>query len=273
VPANEAGNAHYQYDFDRDGAPEWVLESERLRVIVSPADAGRALALVDKSNADDLITLAGAFHDLMAPESTELATLPAAADFAFNRAYAAKWVEQEQGTGLQLDYSERENSHAGLHVEKTLRLTAPETLEASYRVSLGATPFEPANVSGAARVFISGLSVPATATEELSTRFCWQSGNSPAPQTAASGAAKRAPDSHCENFLASDAPIVVPAEITRLEIQTSGRSSLIVEWSGVHATIIPRTFSAQVDFVLPALLPGAAPSEFTLRYTVGEPSR
>ena len=273
VPANEAGNAHYQYDFDRDGAPEWVLESERLRVIVSPADAGRALALVDKSNADDLITLGGAFHDLMAPESTELATMPASADFAFNRAYAAKWVEEKQGTGLRLDYSEREDSRAGLHVEKTLRLAAPETLETSYRVSLGATPLEPANISGTARVFISGLSVPVTATEELSTRFCWQSGSSPALQMAASGAAKPAPGSHCENFSASGAPIVIPAEITRLEIQTSGRSSLIVEWSGVHATIVPRTFSAQVDFVLPALQPGAAPSEFTLRYTVGDLGR
>jgi hypothetical protein len=34
VPAPEMGITHYQYDFDRDGAPEWVLESNRLRVIV-----------------------------------------------------------------------------------------------------------------------------------------------------------------------------------------------------------------------------------------------
>jgi hypothetical protein len=34
VSPNEAGNTHYQYDFDRDGEPEWVLENDRLRIIV-----------------------------------------------------------------------------------------------------------------------------------------------------------------------------------------------------------------------------------------------
>jgi len=60
VPLSESGNTHYQYDFDRDGEPEWVLESTRLRLIVSPAYGGRAVALVDKSTNDDLITLDGA---------------------------------------------------------------------------------------------------------------------------------------------------------------------------------------------------------------------
>jgi hypothetical protein len=66
---------------------------------------------------------------------------------------------------------------------------------------------------------------------------------------------------------------VIPVGITRLEVQTFGRSTLTVEWTGVNATIVPKTFSAQVEFALPAPLPGSAPSEFTLRYTVGEPSR
>ncbi|MCU1341828.1 MAG: exo-beta-D-glucosaminidase [Candidatus Acidoferrum typicum] len=272
VSANEAGNTHYQYDFDRDGELEWVLESDRLRIIVSPADAGRALALVDKSTNDDLITLGGAFHDFLAPEATVPAAIPASADFAFNRAYRAAWVEEKQGTGLQLDFSEHENSRAGLHVEKTLHLTAPETVEASYRVSLVTAPIAPANNPGPKQSFISSLSVPATASEGVTTRFCWRADNSPA-SPAISAPAKSAPAMHCEDFVPSGKPIVIPPEVTRLEVQTSGRSMLTVEWTGVHATIVPKQFSAQVEFILPAPIPGTAPSEFTLRYTVGELSR
>jgi hypothetical protein len=272
VAANEAGITHYQYDFDRDGEPEWVLESDRLRLIVSPADAGRALALVDKSTNDDLITLGGAFRDVLAPEAATLTRMPHA-DFALNRAYRAKWIEEKQGTGLQLDFSEHENSSAGLQVEKILRLTAPETVEASYRVSWVAAPFAPAGHPGPEKVFISSLSVPATASEEASTRFCWRSDNSPASRTSSTGPAKPLSGSNCETFAASGAPIRVPIEITRLEVQTSGRSTVLVEWSGVQVTIVPKNFSAQVEFVLPAPVPGSAPSEFTLRYTAGEPSR
>ena len=269
---SDTGNIHYQYDFDRDGEPEWVLESVRLRIIVSPADAGRALALVDKSTNDDLITLGGAFHDFLAPAATVPAAMPASADFASNRAYRAAWVDEKQGTALQLDFSEHENSPAGLHVEKTLHLTAPETIEASYRVSLAATPMAPANNPGPRQSFISGLSVPATASGEVSTHFCWPSDNSPASPII-STPAKSASGMHCEDFVPSGKPIVVPAEIARLEVQTSGRSTLTVEWTGVNATILPKNFSARIEFILPAPLPGSAPAEFSLRYTVGERSR
>jgi hypothetical protein len=33
-------------------------------------------------------------------------------------------------------------------------------------------------------------------------------------------------------------------------------------------TVVPKAFSADVDLVVPAPLPGEAPGEFTLRYTV-----
>ncbi len=45
--AKEAGNSHYQFDFERDGELDWALESNRLRLIVSPAYGGHAIALVD----------------------------------------------------------------------------------------------------------------------------------------------------------------------------------------------------------------------------------
>jgi Glycosyl hydrolases family 35 len=270
VAANEAGNTHYQYDFDRDGAPEWVLESNRLRLIASPADGGRALALVDKSTDDDLITLGGAFRDFLVPETTAPAAMPAPGDFASNRAYRASWVEEKLGTGLQLDYSEHENSLAGLHIKKILRLTAPETVEAAYRISLASGPFDPTNDPGPKQSFISKLSVPATASEDATTHFCWQPEPSFVPQATPTGPAKSAPGPHCDDFVASGKPIMIPAEITRLEIRTSGHSTLAVEWTAARATIVPKNFSAQVEFALPAPLPGDAPAEFTLRYTVGE---
>src|SRR5579872_416140 len=272
VLANDARNTHYQYDFDRDGQPEWVLESDRLRIIVSPADAGRALALVDKSTNDDLITFSGAFHDFLAPEASVPATVPSSADFAFNRAYRATWVEEKQGTALQLDFSEHENSMAGLHVQKTLRLAAPETVETSYRVSEVAAPFAPTNNPASKQSFVSSLSVPAAASEDGSTHFCWPSDTVPVSQVI-STPSKFSPSMHCEDFIPGGRPIVIPAGITRLEVQTSGRSKLTVEWNGVNAIIVPKLFSAQAEFILPAPLPGKEPSMFSLRYTVGEPGR
>jgi hypothetical protein len=272
VTANEAGNTHYQYDFDRDGAPEWVLESNRLRMIVSPADGGRALAFVNKSTNDDLIALGGSLHDFLVPAASAPAATFASGDFASNRAYSAAWMEEEQGTGLRLAYAERENSLVGLHVEKTLRLTAPETIEAAYRVSLGeAAPSEPTNGSAPEQSFISMLSVPAFASEDESTHFCWQPSVSSAPSTTPGAKAKSASDKHCEDFDLSGEPVMIPSEITRLEIHSTGRTTLTVEWTSARATIVPRNFSAQVEFAIPAPLPGAAPAEFTLRYTVGEP--
>ena len=156
VPPSESGNVHYRNDFDRDGSPEWVLESSRLRLIVSPADGGRALALVDKSTNENLITLGGAFHDLLNPRQTSPVATSYSPDFSSNRTYRATWLEEQNGTGLQLAYSAHEHSLAGLQIEKTLRLTAPETVEATYRISLGAlgTAAPPANRESS-QMFIS----------------------------------------------------------------------------------------------------------------------
>jgi hypothetical protein len=253
VPTSENGSAHYQYDFDRDGSPEWVLESGRLRLIVSPADGGRALALMDKTTGDDLITLGGALHDFLVPAGANFPESLAAGDFSFNRSYRAAWSEEKQDASLLLTYQQYENSAAGLHVEKTLRLTAPETVETNYRVWIVAPPAP--STSGPAEVmqsFISTLTVPVPATEAGNTRFCWESPGEP----------------HCEDFVSSGASISVPEGITRLRILTPGRNPLAVEWTVGTAVIVPREFSAEVYFVVPVPAPTEAPGEFSLRYTV-----
>jgi hypothetical protein len=253
VPTSENGSAHYQYDFDREGSPEWVLESGRLRLIVSPADGGRALALMDKTTGDDLITLGGALHDFLVPAGAKLPESLASGDFSFNRSYRAAWGEEKQDASLLLSYQQYENSAAGLHVEKTLRLTGPETVEADYRVWFVAPPVSA--TSGPAegmQSFISTLTVPVPATEEGNTRFCWESSAGP----------------HCEDFAPSGASIPVPDGITRLRILTPGRNPLALGWTVGTAVVVPKEFSAEVNFVVPVPAPTEAPGEFSLRYTV-----
>ncbi len=57
------GPLHYEYDFERDGAPEWTLESDALRLIFCPRDGGRAVAIVSKVSGEDLTTVTGALRD------------------------------------------------------------------------------------------------------------------------------------------------------------------------------------------------------------------
>jgi len=271
VPENETGNAHYQYDFDRDGAPEWVLESKRLRLIVSPADGGRALALVDKTTNDGLITLGGALHDFIMPAGAALPEARAAGDFSFNRIYRAEWLTEKQDTSLRLNYREYQNSAAGIHVEKTLRLTAPETVETSYRVS-DISPATPATSGSTAarQSFVSMLSIPAPGLEEGNTHFCWDSsGQSPAATAAiATSTSHDASGSNCEDFVPSGAPISVPDGITRIRIVSAVRPTLAVEWASGQMVIVPRSTAADLNLVVPFPAPSDAPLEFTLRYTV-----
>jgi hypothetical protein len=117
------------------------------------------------------------------------------------------------------------------------------------------------------------LSVPVSPSEDVVTHFCWQPAASPGSNTNLTAPTKPASGPHCEDFVPSGEPIVIPAEIMRLEIQTSGRHTLTVEWTSAHAMIVPKNFSAQVEFALPAPRPDAAPVEFTLRYTIGEPGK
>jgi len=269
-PPSESGNAHYQNDFDRDGSPEWVLESSRLRLIVSPADGGRVLTLVDKSTNENLITLGGALRDLLNSVPAVSPVTSSSADFSSNQPYRAAWLEEQNGTGIHLAYSAHEHSIAGLQVEKILRLTAPETVEAAYRISLGelGTAAPPANRESA-QTFISQLSVPASDSEDGHTRFCRQPPSSNAVNSAAASAGKPVGLS-CQDFVPSGPSIEIPAEITLLEIQTPNHHALVVEWTSARVTIVPRNFSAQLEFAIAAPSPGGAPAEFTLRYTVGE---
>jgi hypothetical protein len=269
VTADEAGNSHYQYDFDRDGSPEWTLESSRLRLIVSPADSGRALALVDKTTNDNLITLGGALHDFLIPADREPRDAWESGDFAFNRGYRPEWIEGKQSTSLRLTYQEYVNSSAGIHVDKTLRFPTPETVEAAYRIFL-VTPSSDASESTpeAKENFISMLSIPLPVGEDRNTHVCWQMALPAAPPIQPP-VAKAASEIHCEDVVSDGAPISVPAGVARMEVTSPGLPPLAMEWNSGQAMIVPRTFSAEMSVFVPVPRSSDAPGEFTLRYTVG----
>jgi hypothetical protein len=271
LPASDNANIHYTYDFERDGSTDWVLESPLVRLIVSPADGGRGVALVDKATNDDLITLGGALHDFMLPAGASSADALATGDFSFNRAYNAAWVAEKQETSLKLTFGEFQNSVAGIQVEKTLRLPAPDTIEASYRVLFAPSPISaPSGGAETAHSFISMLSVPVNAAEEGNTQFCWEKSDvSTAP--AGPGSATTSPDlsnSHCEDFVASGAPISIPEDMTRVKILSPDRHTLVVEWTSGRMIVVPRSMSADLRLNVPVPSSAKAPAEFTVRYTI-----
>ena len=274
---DEAGNSHYQYDFDLDGAPEWVLESSRLRLIVSPAEGGRAFALVDKSTNDDLITLDGGFHDFLVPAGTALENPQALrdGDFSFNRAYQAEWLGANKDVGLRLSYRESPNSKVGLNVDKTLRLADPETVEALYRVSrvssvapAGAPPKASPGGDPTRQSFVTVMSIPLPDAQDQNARICWQDDSAAAGAGSPSPGTTHAAEPRCADMVPSGRAVEAPDGVSRAEIESPGRRALTLEWSTGHVTVVPKAFSADVDLVVPAPLPGESPGEFTLRYTV-----
>jgi hypothetical protein len=269
VTPGENKTIHYQYDFDRDGALESVLESNRLRLIVSPADGGRALALVDKSTSEDLITFGGALYDRFDRADAD-PVAKEAGDLPSNREYQAEWVEEKQGTALRLTYDHPEIAPMGTRIEKTVRLVAADAVEISYRISRATTgPAEPEDSSPSEQPLLSMLSVPLARAGDAPARFCWEPPPASSGPAVATGAlAKPAPDPHCEDITPSRDPILIPEDISRFEIQTAGHSTLAVEWTSSRARIVPKNFSAQVEFAFPLPARGAAPGEFTLRYTI-----
>jgi len=264
VPPVKDKTIHYQYDFDRDGAPELVLESERLQLIIAPADGGRALTLVDKSTNEDLITLGGALYDRI-----DYGTAKAVSHLLSTREYRAEWVEEKQGTALRLTYDDPEIAPLGARIEKTVRLTTPDAVDVSYRLSRGArVPVESRDGAPSGHPFLSTLSVPVAEPGEAPTRFCWEPPSSLELSAAPAPLQKPMADPQCENFSARGEPISIPEGVSHLEIQTPGRTTLGVEWSVGRARIIPQNFSARVEFAFPLPAPANAPSEFTLRYTI-----
>jgi hypothetical protein len=60
----------------------------------------------------------------------------------------------------------------------------------------------------------------------------------------------------------------VPEGATRLEVRTPGQPTLMLVWNSARMRIEPKTYSALILLEFAPLVPGAAPTQYILRYTV-----
>src|SRR5215472_9053022 len=139
LPPDTKGTNHYRFDFDRDGADEWVLENSQLRLIVSPESGGRAIALMDKSNGENISTSVGLLRDNFSYTESPAGVSEDRAYGRygmFNRPYTAAWDLDSASPKLRLAYYAPDVFPAGAKIEKTVQLENSNTLRVDYLVSL-----------------------------------------------------------------------------------------------------------------------------------------
>ncbi len=268
---------HYTYDFERDGSPDWVLENSALRLFLSPRDGGRMLALVSEGTGENFVTTWGALRDwfLVGNDSEPH-------DFTFNRAYTAEWtgagaaptvspaaatgasaaMEAATSNGVRMRYQAPEAGPAGAVIEKTVRLIAPATVEARYRVSLEAGSAD--SPASPALQFVAVSSLPAASGEDRGTQFCWIAR---APGGVAADHHDRSTNDACLRFVPEGPPLAAPAGVSRLEIRTPGHAALDFEWTAGALTLEMKSDAVLLEVAVP--LGPDLPAETSLRYTVG----
>ncbi len=270
---NSSGIYHYRYDFDRDGADEWVLENSRLQLIVSPESGGRAIALVDKSAGANLSTSVGLFRDNFSfTENTNVANAERARGRygLFNRPYVAEWQGEQKNPILKLHYDASDVYPSGASIEKSIRFDGTSGLRVDYVVALK-SPATSANSSEAPELqsFVAVNSFPAAARPGRSTKFCWAAENEAADASEKTDVSPPAAGLHCENFVASGEPIRLPPGTKRVEVQTTGRPITALEWDCAaecaRLTIEPKNFSALFLLEFPPLSRSGEPSHYTIR--------
>ncbi|HEX9760107.1 MAG TPA: beta-galactosidase [Candidatus Acidoferrales bacterium] len=298
VAIPEEGAAHYEHDFDRDGAAEYVIESTTLRLIAAPASGGRAVALVDKLYNINLFTNVGGLRDHFAftPNAEGVRPDRARGRYGlFNRSYQAEWVEEiyqepppepgeekseaptahaaaqapvkttEKTTALKLSYTAADVFPAGASIEKVLRLVGNDTLEAAYRVALAPRP-SPAAENEPPQAFWAVSSVPVMLRDDRTTRFCWRKAPSAAASEAAPGE-ESGEEEQCETFVPGRV-VDLPSHVRRMEIRTPGRVRLALTWNAGRLVIDMKNFSALLKVQFPALTPGGDAGDYRLRWRV-----
>ncbi len=224
----EEGVLPYQFDFDRDAQPEWVLESKTLRLISDPADSARTLALVEKASGQNLTTSVGLFRDVF------LSAPSAAAGPCRAQRFLAPSAKPSE-TALRLDCDA--NGPEGYSIRKTHRLTAADRLETEYRISRPAA----APSSAPAVRFEVWNSFPAVFTAERGSSICWQSTVAVSGSTAAR---------KCESLASSASSLAIPAGVSRVELLTPGRAGIAIEFSSGRMTFDKKPSSVLARFAL-----------------------
>lgn len=275
LAVREGAVSRYQFDFDRDGAREWVLESTGLRLIVSPESGGSALAFVDKSSGFSLTSSAGALRDTFSFNGSRPGQSPERARGRyglFNRAYAAEWLDESGHPALRMRYDAPDVLPAGASLEKTVHFEGSDGFQVSYRVELlGDAKRDVAGTSAsgqASQSFVAVNSVLAFSRDNRRTRFCWPEPSISASAPTAAPPRAAAPAFHCEDFKPGGAPLELPESVSRLEIRTSDRPGLALEWEVGKMTIEQENSSAWLRLQFPRLTPGKDPGIYFVRFRV-----
>jgi Glycosyl hydrolases family 35 len=276
VPLRTDATTAYRYDFDDDGALEWVLENASLRLIVSPASGGRALALVEKSLGFDVLSSVGGLRDgfSFTPNPPGISPERERGRYGlFNRAYEAAWVPDDKNTAMTLSYHAADVFPYGAKIEKRVEIEG-DSLSVSYRVSLDSPDAASAGPHAAAAAvpadqaqsFVATQSVPALDERGRLTKFCWSAAppkDAPAPSAKDSEGATE----HCDDFAPGGAAIEIPADANHLEVRTAGRPGLAIDWDSGRLTIAPKRYSALLELRSAALKPGDE-TRATLRFRI-----
>jgi hypothetical protein len=272
----------YRFDFDRDGADEWVLENDRLRLIVSPESGGRALALIDKSSGLSLSTSVGLLRDSFSftenPPGISESRMRGKYGL-FNRPYGAAWNDDGGHPSLNLQYEAPDVSPAGAKIEKSIQLDGADALRVDYRIALHAGVAGSVDSPAAhPQSFVAVNSFPAeTGSGEVgsgaSTRFCWQKKSPPNPSAAVSAPSdSEVQDRDCEDFHPDGKPIETPQGISRIEIHSPGRAAIELNWdcsdTCARLTIEPKPYSALFRLEFPPLTPGADATQYSIRIRI-----
>jgi hypothetical protein len=274
LPLRQDGVTHYRYDFDRDGADEWVLENSGLRLIVSPESGGQIVALVDKSSGANLSTSVGLLRDSFSYAENPKGAREHRAHGRyglFNRPYAAQWQSEQTNPAVKLQYDAPDIFPAGAHIEKTIQFESAGTLRVDYRVSLNASKSDGAGpLDASPQSFVAVNSFPAVAQVDHATVFCWHTQLAPADSTeTARPVQDEKVNLHCEDFSPNGKIIELPADARRVEVHTAGHPATALEWDCGKACpqmkIEPKNFSALFRLQFQPLTHGAGPAQYTLR--------
>nr|HEV7955208.1 beta-galactosidase [Candidatus Acidoferrales bacterium] len=240
---------HYEYDFERSGSTNWVLENKQLRLILLPAAGGEISALVDKLSGTNLTTTVGGLRDLvLVHRNLGTAIESQLLDPTMNLAYSAEWTSKD-GTEIQMKAHWPAGAPIAGEISKAIRMTSKDdtdVVEAEYRLhsenqrheddSAETSPNQSAS-------FVSAFSVPAIADQREGTEFCWLPRETSPPADRGE---------HCAGFVLNGSEIRIPADAARLEIRTSGRPTLAMEWTAGRITIQQKLYSARILLEFPA---------------------
>jgi hypothetical protein len=245
--------AGYRYDLARSGTPDWILENDRLRIIVAPAAGGRMLALTDKSTPANVTGSLGALRDLVAISGNL-----ASQDLTFNLPYLAQWQDQGDSPAIRMTGQFPAGSPVSGEIQKIISLRGSNTVHVEYEVRL----LPAASLGGRESSFpalTTAFSAPAFEGDTLGTQFCW----SPP------GAIPSAPVvMHCEPFTANGAPIIIPEHISQIQVRTASQPPMTMIWKEGRAVIKPLRHSVQLLLEFP--VPTAnRPGPYSVDYIVG----